>query len=344
MTATHATPILLADVGGTNVRFALTAIGDCPPLREDSIRRYRVADFPSLAEAARRYLEETGERAERAVFAIAGRIDDGVVQATNNPWRIVADGTCRDLGMQSVRLVNDFAAMSMGMPLIGADHQQVIGTPPPPTIGARASQTFAVVGPGTGLGVGGLLYRDGRFERLETEGGHTGFAPRCEEEIDVLRRLAARFGHVSNERLVSGLGMTNLHRALVELAGGDDDDLSPEQITARADDGGDALCVRTVEMFCDIFGAVAGDVALTMGAWDGVFLTGGLPPKLLPWLRRGGFRERFEAKGRLSEAVAKVPTVVVTHPDAGLLGAAGIALLDAGVSLLHGSPRLAATS
>lgn len=341
MSASPSLPILLADVGGTNVRFALTAVDAQPPLLEDSIRRYRVADFDSLGDAASAYLEETGQRAERAVFAIAGRIDNGTVQATNNPWRIVAEDTRQRLQMRSVRLVNDFAAMSMGMPLLEAGDMEAVGGPGTPAIGAHSTQTFAVVGPGTGLGVGGLLHRHGRFERLETEGGHSGFAPRTAEEVEVLQRLMARFGHVSNERLISGLGMINLHRALAEIAGVHDEELSPEQITARAEAGDDAICVRTVEMFCAIFGAVASDVALVLGAWDGVFLSGGLPPKLLPWMRRGSFRECFEAKGRLREATSKIPTAVVTHPDVGLLGAAGIALTDAGASLLHTAPAVA---
>lgn len=335
MTSQHTAPILLADVGGTNARFAIACLGEETPLRSESIRRYRVADFPTLGDAAAQYLKEIDAQAERAVFAIAGRIEEGVVKATNNPWHIVADEVRQHLGMQSVHLVNDFGAMSMAMPLLEREHMQVIGSPGVPALGARHSQNFAIVGPGTGLGVGGLIYRNGLFHRLETEGGHSGFAPRSAEEIEVLQRVAARFGHVSNERLISGLGMVNLHRALVEIAGRDDADLSPEQITARADSGEDAVCVRTVELFCTILGAVAGDIALVMGAWDGVFLTGGLPPLLLPWLRKGSFRERFEAKGRLGEAVSKIPTVVVTHPDVGLLGTAGVALNDAGIPLLE---------
>jgi glucokinase len=328
-------PVLIADVGGTNVRFALAAVDRRPPLVTDSIRRYRVADFPSLDAAAAQYLRETGEKPRRAVFAIAGHIDNGEVRATNSPWRIVAEEARRALDLDAVRLVNDFAAQGMCLPLLDANDIAVVGKPAAPVIGRRDPQTFAVVGPGTGLGVGALLLRDGRFSALETEGGHCGYAPGTAEEIEILQHLAKRFGHVSNERLISGGGLANLHQALTDMAGEPPQELSPEQITGAAQDGSDALCVRAVEVFCAVFGAVAGDVALNLGGWDGVWLAGGLPPLLLPWLRGEAFRRRFEDKGRLSGAMRDVPTVVITHPDAGLLGVAATAVVDAGGSLLH---------
>lgn len=335
MTATASSPVLIADVGGTNVRFALASVDVRPPLLAPSIRRYRVADFPSLDAAAQAYLSEVDARPRRAVFAIAGRIDNGEVHATNSPWRISAEQARRELKLDAVQLVNDFAALSMALPLLGPTDVTTVGSPAAPVVGARDPQTFAVVGPGTGLGVGALLLREDRFSRLETEGGHCGYAPGTPEEIEILKRLAARFGHVSNERLVSGSGLVNLHQALAGIGGQQVQELTPEQITQRAKDDSDALCVRAVEVFCAVFGAIAGDVALTLGGWDGVYLAGGLPPLLLPWLDAGAFRRRFEDKGRLSDSMREVPTVVITHPDAGLLGAAATAVVDAGGSLLH---------
>lgn len=325
--------MLVADVGGTNVRFALAAADRHPPLIEDSIRIYRVADFDSFDAAARRYLEEIGTTAERGVVAMAGLFDGDTVVATNSGWRVNGAATRKALGMRSVRLVNDFTAMSMCLPLLDPDQIETVGDIAAPTIGAAESQTFAVVGPGTGLGVGGLLLRGGRFEPLQTEGGHSSFAPANAEEREVLARLAARFGHVSNERLVSGQGLVNLHAALSEIAGAPAATLAPEDITARADS--DTLCRRAVETFCAVLGGVAGDVAMTLGAWDGVYLGGGLPPVLLERLRGSAFRERFEAKGRLAVRLREVPTVVIMYGLAGLLGAAGIAQSDAGAALLQ---------
>jgi glucokinase len=163
---------------------------------------------------------------------------------------------------------------------------------------------------------------------LETEGGHASFAPGDAEELEILRRLAARFGHVSNERVLCGSGLVNLYCTLCEIDGADARCETPEQITASANT--DPLCRRAVERFCALLGAVAGDLILTFGAWDGVYLTGGLAPQLLPWIEAGGFRRRFEDKGRLGPSVARVPSAVVVHADAGLLGAAAQAMIEAG--------------
>jgi glucokinase len=176
--------------------------------------------------------------------------------------------------------------------------------------------------------VGGLLIRNGISSVLHTEGGHAGFAPVTAREIAILQRLQARFGRVSNERLVSGQGLANLHWASCEIDAVAAPTLSPEQIIAGADN--DPACARTIATFCEIYGAIAGDLVLGFGAWDGVYLAGGLTSALLPWLERGGFRHRFEEKGRFCRAMAQVPTVVMTHPHAGLLGAAAIAVRDAG--------------
>ncbi len=326
-------PILVADIGGTNARFALADPGARVPLLQDSIKRYAVRDFPSLEVTAAEYLRETGARPQRAVFAIAGHINEGVVRATNSPWRIVADTVRHELKLDAVHLINDFAAQSMCLPLLGADDRLVIGNVAAPVIGRRDPQTFAVIGPGTGLGVGALLLRENRFQPLETEGGHSNYAPDTPEEIKILERLKARFGHVSNERLISGNGLSNLHQALAELDGVTTEPLPPEQITRRAQPGDDDLCTRAVEHFCAIFGAVAGDAVLNLGGWDGAYLAGGLPPLLAPWLHQGTFRRRFEDKGRLAKAMRDVPTVIITHPEAGLVGTAAVAVTDTGGSL-----------
>lgn len=325
MTAPANDRVLLADVGGTNVRFALADPVLIRPLLGDSIRRYRVADFATFADAARAYLGALDAKPRRGVFAFAGPVLGGEVEITNHPWSISREQVRADLGFEALRFVNDFAAMSLSVPLLEAADLHPIGAP----LSARTdtdSHTFAVVGPGTGLGVGALIVRDGHTHALETEGGHTSFAPRTEEEIDVLRFVSARYGRVSNERLLCGTGLPNLHQALV----GAEQPLPPEEITRRANEGADAGCVRAIELFCELLGAVVGDFVLAFGAWDGAYLAGGLTPLLLPWLERGGFRRRFEDKGRLAAPLARVPTLAILHPDPGLLGAAAQAVLDIG--------------
>ena len=317
--------LLIADIGGTNARFALAEPRAELPLLDDSVREFAVADFPSLADAARHYLEQAGAQVRRGVFAVAGRVDGDEARITNHPWVISRSRTRDMLGFDAVHLLNDFAAQAMAISLYRSEDVVQIGgagwTPAP----AGEPRTYAVLGPGTGLGVGGLVVRDGRCYPLETEGGHVSFPPGTPEEIRILEILSAQFGRVSNERLICGPGLVNIHRALCEIAGVDPGLLEPKDITARAAQG-DALGMRAVDVFCAVFGAIAGDLVLTLGAWDGVFLTGGLVPKMLDSLRHSGFRQRFEYKGRFSPTMARVPSLAVVHPRAGLLGAAAYAV------------------
>jgi glucokinase len=336
MSQSSSAPTLLVDLGGTNVRFGVADPACDKPLLNDSIRRYRVAEHDSLVSTARQYLDDTGLKVRRAIVAAAGRIDDGeTVKVTNNPWAISARQTASALGLEYVHLVNDFAAQSMAVTLLQGDDLVDVGTVARPVIGAEDEQTFAIVGPGTGLGVGGLLVRGGHCSVLQTEGGHAGFAAHSPEDIAILDYLNHKYGRVSNERLICGQGLVNLYDAICHIAGAKAECMQPEEITARAKTGSDPLSVRTVETFAGIFGSVAGDLVLTLGAWDGVYLTGGLIPILLPWLERGGFRKRFEAKGRFRDIMEKVPTQAIMNPEPGLLGAAALAVLESGRPLLQ---------
>lgn len=322
--------VLLADVGGTNVRFALADSGAAMPLLACSVRRRRVVDFTGFGDAARDYLAGLPQRPRRGVFAVAGPVTGDSVRMTNHPWVLSRSALLGELALDHLRIVNDFAAMSHCVPLLGADDVQSLGGPPAPSVDASRRRTYAIVGPGTGLGVGGLLIDAGRYVALETEGGHVGFAPGDAVELDVLRRLMPKFGRVSAERLLCGAGLVNLHAALHPQA---PPMATPEAITASAAD--DPACSATIERFCAMLGSIAGDFALAFGAWDGVYIAGGLTPKLLDWLRQSAFRRRFEGKGRYARVLERVPTIAVLHEDAGLLGAAALAVLDAGGTLLH---------
>ena len=319
--------VLLADIGGTNARFALADVAASNPLQAQTVQHFAVADFPSLAHAARHYLETAGHGEagiREGVFAVAGRVDGDEARITNHPWVISGERTASQLGFTRVSLINDFAAQAMAIPLLQDDDVVQIGGAGWTAEPRARHRTYAVIGPGTGLGVGALVIRDGEHHPLETEGGHISFPPGTPEEIEILDRLSAQFGRVSNERLICGPGLVNIHRALSEIAGEDPGPMQPSDITERAR-AGDPRALRTIDVFCAVFGAIAGDLVLTLGAWDGVFLTGGLVPKMLEDLRHSGFRQRFEHKGRFSPNMGRVPSVAVLHPHAGLLGAAAIA-------------------
>jgi glucokinase len=313
--------VLVSDIGGTNARFAMAELGRGAVLLHDSVREYPAAGFASAADAARHFLDELGERADAAVFAVAGRVRLEEASITNHPWQIRTSEIGAALDTSRVALINDFTAQAMAISRLRADDVVAIGAVGWPGFDPRGAQTFAVIGPGTGLGVGGLLVRDGRCFPLETEGGHAGFAPSRPQDLRILECLMRRFGRVSCERLVSGPGLVNLYASVCEVEGVAAELLSPAQINTRAASG-DGHCQQAVELFCAAFGSMAGDLVLTLGAWDGVFLAGGVVPKLLDSLQTCGFREAFEAKGRFSAGMAEVPSLAVVHACAGLLGAA----------------------
>ena len=332
-------PTLLADLGGTNVRFGIAHPDEDQPLIQESVRKYHVKDYASLGDAAKQYFKDAGHEAQRAIIAAAGRIDNGeTVKVTNNPWAISAKSLAKELDLEWVHLVNDFAAQSMAVMLMTDEktadgHQDLVpvGKLAVPKIGAKEEQTFVVVGPGTGLGVGGLLIRGDKVSVLQTEGGHAGFAAHSAEDIEILKVLNLRYGRVSNERLICGQGLVNLYEAICEISGQKPQEgITPEEITKRAGDSTCPMCGRAVETFAGIFGSVAGDLVLTLGAWDGVYLTGGMTPILLPWIQKGNFRERFEAKGRFRDTMEQVPTQAIMNPEPGLIGGAALAIVEAG--------------
>lgn len=315
--------MLVADIGGTNARFALARRDRSGPLQLDRVRLLTVAEHPTLGDAVKAYLADAGGRPATAVFAVASPVQNDQIKFTNSPWTFSVAGLRADLGLPGLRFINDFSALSMALPhLQGADLEPVGERLPHP---GGAQRSYAVLGPGTGLGVGGLLIRGGRPVVIESEGGHLAFAPSDAYEIEILRRLLKDFDRVSCERLISGAGLLRLYRTMCDIEGVAAEHEQPADVTAAADVAPDSLCAQAVLRFCAIFGAVAGDVAMAFGAWDGVFLGGGISSKLSAWLRRSEFRTRFEAKGRHRGLMHSIPTVVIRHPQAGLLGAAAFA-------------------
>jgi len=311
---------LVGDVGGTHARFAI-AETDGKTTRISHAAVLQAADYPTGEAALEAYLKRLkGARPHQAVIAAAGPIQKGVVSFTNNDgWGFSETRVAKACGFSQVRLINDFTAQALAIGRLGSHGTRLIG----PKVRGRANATAAIMGPGTGFGAAALV-DDGRTRAVLTgEGGHSAFAPEDEVEIEILRRLTARFGEVSVERVVSGPGLFNLYQALAEMAGETPSLTAPDQVT-HAGLAGAGLARDALSRFCAILGSVAGNLALAMGAQGGVYISGGIAPDIFDFLAASDFRRRFETKDRMGDYLRAIPTRVVTQPHAALIGAAAL--------------------
>lgn len=317
--------LLVGDVGGTNARFALARMVNGRP-RLEHFESFPAETHPTFLDGVKAYLDGCPVKPTGGVIAVAGPVTDGAIDLTNSPWR-VSEGELQTLGLNPIRLINDFEALAWGAPVVPEDDLASLGGPGK----GDPHAAIALVGPGTGFGVSALA-RDahGREMALPSEGGHACFAPGDEVEDEVLRILRRRYDRVSIERLICGPGLLNLHRALAEIDGRETHINDPAQITAQALDDPNSPCGATLARFCAMLGAVAGDIALTTGARGGVYIAGGIAPRILPFIQASPFRRRFERKGRFQDYMAAIPTKVILHKHAALLGAARVAFAEAG--------------
>ncbi|MEN1941313.1 glucokinase [Luteimonas sp. MJ246] len=309
---------LIADIGGTNARFALCDPAAPVPQLLHRLR-LRNAEFASLQHAAEHYLAQVGARPRRAAIALACPVDGDEMRLTNRAWSFNRHELRESLGLEELRLVNDFGAIARAVPVLAADQRAFLhGQPEQPLRGP-----VSVIGPGTGFGVGLLVGSAGEgWQVVETEGGHVGFAPLGEEERALADWANASHGRASWERLLSGSGLAAIDAVLRERAGGAAwPPREPAEVLAAALDGHDVVARRALARFCAILGSVAGDIALVHGART-VVIAGGIVPRFLPFLRASAFRERFLAKGRFAAWLEPVVIQAVVHPDPGLLGAA----------------------
>ncbi len=261
-----------------------------------------------------------GEReVEEAVFAMALPVDDDRVQLTNSPWDFSIEQTRKALGLERLTVINDFSAQALAIPALAAKERRQIGEGEP-----LEGAPIGVIGPGTGLGVGGLLCIGGTWQPIASEGGHVSLAPRDEVDAAVWAHLRKRFGHVSNERVLSGPGLVNLATALAAIVGEELRLESPKDVSRRAKAGRCRFCAQALERFSGLLGAAAGDLALTLCAQGGVYIGGGLVKRLGSLFDAERFRAGFIAKGRFEEYLRAVPTYLVTRRDPGLLGAAAL--------------------
>ena len=320
------TTLLAGDIGGTKTLLGLYTRTEARPTPR-AVRRLTTNDFSSLGDVVAAFLNETAAMAPEpigaACFGVAGPVHDQVAELTNVPWRIEAASVGARLGVPTVRLVNDLVAMAYAVPLLRDAELHVLqrGTP-------VASGNAALIAPGTGLGQALLHQIDGRFVPSPSEGGHADFAARTDRETALVAVLRAELGRVENDHVISGPGLVRIHRFLHGHDGcaavpDDAEDVArPELITTAALERRCGRCVETLDLFVGALGAEAGNLALRSMATAGVYLGGGIPPKILPALQTPSFLEAFRAKAPMEELVEAIPVSVILEPEAALLGAA----------------------
>ncbi|HXO01287.1 MAG TPA: glucokinase [Stellaceae bacterium] len=315
--STISTTWLVGDIGGTNARFGLVS-------PDGTLLHSRVladADYPEIAEAIEAYLADRGglPRPRKGALAIASPVVGDEVRMTNHPWAFSISALRARLGFQRLEVINDFTAQALALPHLKDGDKTVIG-------GGHALAGFpiGVLGPGSGLGVSGLIPVGTRWIPLTGEGGHATMPPITDRESAVLGALRRHIDHVSAERVLSGPGLVNLYGALAEIDGVPAQQYTAAQITDPDVDSRDPLCREATEMFCAMLGTVAGNLALTLGAKGGVYIGGGIVPRLGERFAHSQFRQRFEAKGRFRDYLAEIPTYVVTHKLPAFLGCAAV--------------------
>jgi glucokinase len=320
--------LLVGDVGGTKT--AVAVVGSASgPRTFFARRRFRSADYQSLAAIAREFMSELDEPVTHACFDVAGPVVDGRARLTNLPWQINAEALRDELNLEAVWVINDLAAVAQAVPLLQSDDLHTLNAGTPVDGGA-----IAIIAPGTGLGEAFLVWDGAAYRGYPSEGGHTDFAPTSATQADLLRYLQRRFDHVSYEIVCSGLGIPHLYEFFRDSGHAPESPALAAQLNAAEDrtplivEGAmrdrtpDALCVATLEAFVSILGAEAGNLALKVLATGGVFIAGGIAPRIMPILGDSRFNAAFRRKGRFAELLERVPVHVITMDDSALIGAA----------------------
>jgi len=309
-------PALIADIGGTNVRFALVGengeIGDVQVLK--------VKEFPDPAAAAEAYLAQTspGEKPHRAAFGVASVVAGDRIDLTNHPWTFSIKETREKLGLERLQVVNDVLALTLAVPHLSSNDLATISQGK-----AVPDAPIVVVAPGTGLGAAALIPSSGGWIPVATEAGHATVAAVTAREAEIVAHLKERFGHVSYERIVSGPGLVNVYQTICQLDDvACDPEIDPATVVRMANAGENSGATETLRVFAALLGTFAGNMALTFCAQGGVFIGGGVPLKLGMGFDGAIFRRRFEEKGRFAAYLSEIPTALITHPTPALIGLA----------------------
>lgn len=304
---------LVADIGATNARFALA---DSSGFHDQET--LSCSDFPGIVEAAQTYLSghSPSKRPNRAILAIAGPVDGESFSMTNHAWSFTVSSVKKALALEDLLLVNDFHAVALAIPHIEPQYLRQIG-------GGQAvpGGTIGIIGPGTGLGVAALFWNGSEYIANPCEGGHVTAAARNGREFELFQYLRYKYRHVSAERVCSGKGLVNLYTAIKGVDHLTDlPDLEAHEIAKAAMEGTCSVCVEALDIMMGVLGTVSGNLALTLGATGGIYVAGGIPPKLGTHLDNSRFRQEFEAKGRFDSYLKPIPTFVITHPQTAFVG------------------------
>jgi glucokinase len=311
-------PILIGDVGGTNARFAVVMDADCEPGEPQIVQ---TASFETIDDAIRSaILDRLAVRPRSAVLAVAGPVDGDEIALTNCPWVVRPRAMFETLGLKDILVLNDFEAQALAVVALGEEHMEKIGAGTPEPNAGRV-----VLGPGTGLGVAGLIHACGRWIPVPGEGGHMDIGPRTPRDFEVFPHIERIDGRISGEQILCGRGLVNVYRAVALADGRAPRFTAPAEITKSALEASDATAEEALDLFVTCLGRTAGDLALVFKSRGGVFLPGGIAQKIVPALKAGTFRAAFEDKAPHSEMMKATPVYVITHPLAALAGLAAYA-------------------
>jgi glucokinase len=311
-------PVLVGDIGGTNARFWILTDADAKPQEFANIQ---TADFPTIDQALKECILDQSEIKPRsAILAVAGPIKSDEIPLTNCPWVIRPKAMISDLGFDDVLVVNDFEAQALAAAALPLDDHMAVGEITDATVGSRV-----ILGPGTGLGVGGLLYTQHKWFPVPGEGGHVDLGPRSARDFQIFPHIDTIEGRISGEQILCGRGIIHLYKAICAADGIEPKWTDPADVTAQALNESDPVAVETMALFVTYLGRLAGDMALVFMARGGVFLSGGISQKIASLLQNPSFRAAFEDKAPHTAMMKTIPTFVVTHPQAALFGLAAYA-------------------
>jgi glucokinase len=310
-------PNLLADIGGTNARFAL----ETAPGKIEFILVLKCADYATLSDALRTYLMQSeaielgADKAKKMGIAIANPVHGDSIQMMNHHWKFSIQAMKQEFAFDTFLVANDFKALAMSLPFLNDTQKVQVGSGQ-----SQANSVIGLIGPGTGLGVSGLIPANGKWQALDSEGGHTSFAPTNQLEIELLQFALQQHRHVSSERFLSGAGMQLTYQALAARNQTTAEEIDIPEIMRRGLSNECPLCRETLSTFCEMLGSMAGNLAITLGTTGGMYIGGGIVPRLGQFFTDSNFRNRFEHKGRLTKYLSQIPTYVITEPYPAFIG------------------------